>query len=737
MGRDMRRPTVPRHTTRKGHGHLAYVTPVKRLALVVLSVLAGAVLAMLGIYGVSAAAMYHNINRVIGASESLVNSALGCGDDHDMSASTRELVSATRDLRDELNKPQWTFLRDHTAYGNDIDAARTLLDAMGDLVDGPFDDALQLANGMSGFSLQDKTVDLGALTDMPRIVEQARAEIADDLTMFDQVGEPKLDVTSKLLSAGRQGLTAADHLLDEYDELVNLLPKLLGTEGDRTYLAVIYNPAELRSGGGMVGNIAAVTAVDGKVTIGDFTATTNLSYAQAPFDDENVTEADVFGEWIWRYPQTTTMNPNFRRAAITLTNMWKAQQGNENVDVAGVIAIDPVFMQALIGATGTVTLKDGRTLDGTNTVNFFLNELYTAYPEYEVQNAYTNEASKTIMNHVFANLNTSSLSDVLKAIRDSSASGHFKLWMERDEELDALVQTQVLDENAEGTLPADETTPVSGVYFSELEASKLSWYLDVDIDVTKTCGPTFASGKRRLFDGLDEPTTSTELGSIDEASLGDEYTVVVTLTNTLTEEQAAQLPTFVVGEDGSGAMHLRTTLMAPYGGEITSLAYDNGLYQSNGIVDDHQFIVIDPTDGLAPGQSATIAYTVRASEAAAHALDVTTTPVITASGTYTGTGGVVRDECGADVPDAVEDELLGTTGGNGADGASGADGAGDAGSGADGGGTDGAGTNGSGADAGSGGSSGSGSGGSGGLDSLNELKNQLSCPVDLKRLLTS
>ena len=46
----------------------------------------------------------------------------------------------------------------------------------------------------------------------------------------------------------------------------------------------------------MVGNIAPVTADHGKVTIGDFIATTDITYGTQPYDAENVKEAAVFGD---------------------------------------------------------------------------------------------------------------------------------------------------------------------------------------------------------------------------------------------------------------------------------------------------------------------------------------------------------------------------------------------------------------------------------------------------------
>ncbi|MBW3093175.1 DUF4012 domain-containing protein [Bifidobacterium sp. 82T10] len=765
------RQNPSQHAARAGSG-----TPQRepvtlaRIALYALTAAAGLVLSAILFYGVSVARMYADATELVSSGESIANSALGCGGDVDVPTASSRFVTSARALRDELNTPKWTFIRDHTAYGNDIDAARTMLDAVGNLVDGPFSDMSDVLTRLKSFSSSSQTIDLSPLNDLPKVVKDARADIAVEQKRLATIHDTRLSATSQLVSAGRSGLKSADNLLDEYDELINLVPQLLGDDGARTYLVAIYNPAELRSAGGMVGNVAAVTADHGKVTIGDFSATTDFEYATEPLDEANVKEAEVFGEWIWKYPQTTTMNPNFRRAAITLANQWKAQKGNTKKNVAGVVALDPVFMQSLIGATGSVTLSDGKVLDGTNTVKFFLHDLYNDHPKYEEQNKYTNAASKKIMNHVFSSLNTSTASAVLKAVRDTSASSHFKLWMQSDDEFAALVQTGVIDANAAGLLPGTETEPVTGAYFSELQASKLSWYLDVSATVTKTCGKTFNAYNATLSSeqAADAPAMSTELAGVDASTLGDEYTVVLRLKNTLTEKQAKELPKFVTGKDKTGSMFLRTTLMAPAGGEITAISYGNAVMQANGSVDDHQFVVLDPSDdGLAPGKTDVIVYTVRVSEkAGARALDFVTTPVIGEKGTYTGTGGAVTDECGTDVPDAAEDAALaGTDAGSGSDGSGdgSADGgvhAGDSGaingtdgvSGSDesgsGSGTSGSGSSGSGSGAsgGKGSSSSSGSGSSGSststdgsgsaltLDSLNKLKSQIECPVDLKKL---
>ncbi|WP_239512675.1 DUF4012 domain-containing protein [Bifidobacterium avesanii] len=633
---------------------------VARVLYVVLASFGGLLLSTFIVYGSSAVKMTYEADRMIGSAESLANAALGCGGDVDLSHASHTMVDAAGKLRDELDSPKWTIVRDHTSYGNDITAARTMLGAVADLVDGPFADLMGLSTQFSGFSMDDKTVDLSALLEIPGILANAHAVIGNEVNQLGSLAEPTIPAVANLVTSGRTMLESVDGLLAQYDDLVNLIPQLLGANGKRTYLVAIYNPAELRSGGGMVGNIAAVTADAGKVEIGDFVVTSSFEYGTQPLDDENKVEGAVFGDQVYRYPQTTTVNPNFQRAAVTLKNLWAAQKGNEGVDVSGVFALDPVFMQSLIGATGNVTLSDGKVLDGTNAVPFFLSDLYTAHPDFQDQDQYTNESSKRIMSSVFSNVGASTASGVLRAIRSSSADGHFKVWMEQTNELEALVQTQVLSPNAAGMLPDDPLNPTAGIYLTEAVASKLDWYLQVETSVTKTCGSTFASAGTSLSDLVKAKPRSTMMSAISQKTLGDEYTVQFTLRNTMTEEQAQTLPTFVTGETNSGTMQPRLFLMAPAGGEITSIAYESGDFVANGIVSGHQFINLRLTDGVKPESEVTVAFTVRAREDATAPLNVVTTPVINANGIYTGTNGQADDQCGTDVPDAQQDQRYGS-----------------------------------------------------------------------------
>ena len=98
-------------------------------------------------------------------------------------------------------------------------------------------------------------------------------------------------------------------------------------------------------------------------------------------------------------------------------------------------------------------------LDDTTTVPFFASDLYTDYPDFEQQNNFVSEAAQAIMNNVLGNANASTASPLLQAIRDTSASGHFKLWMADPDEQEALIATGLIDDKARGELSADSQVP--------------------------------------------------------------------------------------------------------------------------------------------------------------------------------------------------------------------------------------------------------------------------------------
>lgn len=647
----------PHHTGRRGREILSKRSPIATGVFLTCLGLFAVVMTIAAVYGASALKMKGDVDRIIASSQNLANSALGCGGDASISDSARELVRSTQSLRDEMGAAKWTWLAEKTGYSSDLAAAREMLDSVGTIVDGPFADMVNVSQQLQGFEMQDDTVDVSPLMTLPDIVKKAHTDLGDQVKQLESIPTPRLTQVADVLETEKTVLRTADSTLAEYDDLINLLPQLLGKNGSRTYLVLVQNPAELRSSGGMVGNAAAVTADNGKVHIGKFASTIDWTIPDNPLDDQVNKERVVFGSTFDQYAQTTTIDPDFKRVAQLNKYLWLHQKGNEGKNLVGVLALDPVFLQSMLAATGNVTLSDGRVLDGTSTVPFFLSDLYTDYPNFEEQNRYTEEAATQIMNNVLGGANTTNVSAMLKAVRDTTANGHFKLWMADDAEQAALINTGLIDDKASGELSADAATPESGIYLSELQQGKQDWYLRTTTTVKKTCGDLVSNTALNsgvINDSIKTPAMNTTLNQYPEDQLGDEYTVTFTLKNTLTEEQANSLPDFVVGNGDDqvevrGGMLYRVVLTAPMGGEITAVQADLSPTATHQVANnpdlyDRQYVTFDQ-DWIKPGEEKTISYTVRVSKSAKSALNVVTTPIVGADGIETGSKGAVDDAC--------------------------------------------------------------------------------------------
>ena len=73
-------------------------------------------------------------------------------------------------------------------------------------------------------------------------------------------------------------------LLDQYRELDDVLPGLLGWGGEKRYLVLAQNPAELRPSGGYTGTVGVVTLRDGEIVEQRFMDTYDLSVQEGlPF----------------------------------------------------------------------------------------------------------------------------------------------------------------------------------------------------------------------------------------------------------------------------------------------------------------------------------------------------------------------------------------------------------------------------------------------------------------------
>ncbi|OLT52236.1 hypothetical protein [Cellulosimicrobium sp. CUA-896] len=174
---------------------------------------------------------------------------------------------------------------------------------------------------------------------------------------------------------------------------------------------------------------------------------------------------------------------------------------------------------------------------------------------------------------------------VVGALADASREGRLLVWSAHGDEQDRLAGT-VLSGELDGVLPAGAggaTSPVLGVYLNASSASKTGYYLSTSVRVEDvTCRP---DGSQR-------------------------FTASVTLTSTLTPEEAAALPAYVTGaRDGDGTIRTNLLVYAPRdGGILGTPGADGGPGLFSQV---HDGLVVGArTVALAPGETATYRYDV-------------------------------------------------------------------------------------------------------------------------------
>ena len=426
-------------------------------------------------------------------------------------------------------------------------------------------------------------------------------------------------------------------------DLSQALPGILGANGPRTYLIMACSEAELRSVGGFPGSTGLMTVDNGKLEIGEMTAP-NLSFAQSEDEVLELTDEErtLFGTRAGEYFYDAGYNPHFPRAADIMKSIWDA---NKKPPFDGIISVDPVFLQSILELTGGVTTSDGVAVNGSNAAEVLMNSAYIMYSTESFedestessdiaaddqktayalasakQNAFFSEVASLALDAFFGNIDSVSMLSAVQVIGDSIADKRIYMWVANPEE-----QAVIEKLDAACAISMSEANPELGVYLATTVASKGNWYINSD---------TTVGNETKNADG----STS--------------YSVTTTITNTLSPDDAANLPAILTTPDqyavdkvrSKGDMILDVYLFAPMGGVITDLQVEGDFapdtffddvgvwYTQPGIepmtratYNGHEvWYGVTMIEGL---QSTTLTYTVTTSPNAVETLVIDTTPL--------------------------------------------------------------------------------------------------------------
>ena len=508
-------------------------------------------------------------------------------------------------MKAETSSPLWTAASFIPVYGSDINAARTMIDALSDVSSNalvPMADNLSQAT--PGKLFQDGMINVSALQAVADSLSSSSKVFKSANEKIQGIGDTHISQVTELVDKAKDGFATLNGAVDAAEKVAPVLPQMLGANGQtRHYLVLAMSNVEIRACGGFPGSRGVMSVTDGKLELGDFVKVDMMKepLSPLPITDE---EANLFTTgWGLTGFNTlgytmgdVTMTPDYPRAAQLASDMQKAIVGD---DIDGVFAVDPVFLQYMLGVVGGTQLPDGTVVDGSNAVKVLLHDIYWNYP-VEEQDAIFAAVAGSAFNKIVDELGSSDITKIAAAIEKGASEGRILMYSRNDDEEKAAKALGI-----SGALQTDTSeAPILGVYVNNYSYSKMDWFLD----------------KRVTIDS-----------SVENADGSTTYRVTTSLKNTMTPQEKAEMPGYFQGHNGISQdiddEVLRLYLYAPAGGSISDIKTSgSGSIEMNEATHDGLKVAWGGVHMLL-GQDIKVEYTVTTSKDSGHKeLKVRTTP---------------------------------------------------------------------------------------------------------------
>ncbi len=282
--------------------------------------------------------------------------------------------------------------------------------------------------------------------------KKAYLESTQAMYIFENV--KNLPLKEKIQNAASQ--TKNLHKLSQTAfDLTKLTPNLTGGGGKKTYLVLLQNNAELRPGGGFIGNYATVEFDKGKLQ--------NIAVDDIYNIDGQLKEKieppqqlkDALGVENF-FLRDSNWSGDFDQNAKVAKDLFKKETGK---DVDGVVAIDLTFIQEILQATGPILLPDYKEEIGADNL-FERGEYYSEIgfqPGSTGKKDFFGTLTKTLVEKIVKNPSPPS-SALLQAIGHALPQKHMMLAFD-DSGLSSFVKTRGWDNPLPPVFynPADDT----------------------------------------------------------------------------------------------------------------------------------------------------------------------------------------------------------------------------------------------------------------------------------------
>lgn len=195
-------------------------------------------------------------------------------------------------MKAETSSPLWTAASFIPVYGSDINAARTMIDALSDVSSNalvPMADNLSQAT--PGKMFQDGMINVSALQAVADSLSSSSKVFKSANEKVQGIGDTHISQVTELVDKAKDGFATLNGAVDAAEKVAPVLPQMLGANGQtRNYLMYAMNNVEIRACGGFGGSQGLISVTDGQMSIGEFVPRIGLSEDEAV---ESVDEEDL------------------------------------------------------------------------------------------------------------------------------------------------------------------------------------------------------------------------------------------------------------------------------------------------------------------------------------------------------------------------------------------------------------------------------------------------------------